>query len=694
MASLSLLACRTPSSKIPLEQLKADEQEQTQGEAREAVEPLPVERPTDLLPPEVPILAEAIDPASVLALIGPLDKYPELDNARAELRGQLGGDILDPDQWHQLALDSHGPAGIGVLDVHSTSFFAYLSLTDPQKFDQTVRRLADMFGMAQGEFFDVTEVAGARVYRLYREFHVVVRDRIALLIFSQDHGEVPRDYVVTAATIDPRESLGHSERFVWARQQLQPADDGMVFISPPELLVQIERAESSDSDYGIRYAEEELARARSSGASPDAIRELEARVAEERRWQSERQARDVAERELTQALFGSVHAFVGAADLRTDGIVGHARASMASGNVLRRLLLPPERESPLLTSLGEPPVFALDGRVDLQVLLELVELLARTDGHTLAEANREVQAEIGVDMLSVIAALTGEGGIMLTEARKVDLKKLDAVPKSLGLAAYANLKDPDAIRQLLDGIARDKLLSGALTRAKRGDGWLLRVPEWNDVELAIVGDRLVLATDTKLAGRIRNAERGAQADALAAADHPLRGPLASPAARFYWRMVGFVLLDAREPYLQDAETMLYDYNTHHALTPDEAAKVPRSRDFKRKLGELQKAVDELNAFNVRRTQREFQRELDFANGLGDLGIQVEPQADGLAFAGHWRFASGTTPLELGFAWFRAIDSSDDWAEYDRLSMRANDLVNELRVIRQADLDAAAAKRAQ
>ena len=63
-AALGLLACRTPSSKIPLEKLSADEQADQQGETREAIEPLPVERPTDLLPPEVAVMAEAIDPSA------------------------------------------------------------------------------------------------------------------------------------------------------------------------------------------------------------------------------------------------------------------------------------------------------------------------------------------------------------------------------------------------------------------------------------------------------------------------------------------------------------------------------------------------------------------------------------------------------------------------------------------------------
>jgi hypothetical protein len=235
-------------------------------------------------------------------------------------------------------------------------------------------------------------------------------------------------------------------------------------------------------------------------------------------------------------------------------------------------------------------------------------------------------------------------------------------------------------------------MGGMLVQAKRGDGWVLRPPKWHEVTLTIVGDRLIATTDAKLATRIRDAERGALADALTP-EHPLRGPIQSPSLRTYGRFVAAVLLDAHEPWLEDAESMLYDFNSHHILNPDEAAKVPRSREFKRKLAELDKVVDELAAHARRRAQADFERELGFAEQLGDAGWQLEPVSDGLAVAAQWRFAAGMTPFELGYQLF-AYGSSDDWAETERLHNQAYAIVDELRVIRQADLDAAAAKRSK
>ncbi len=690
LALLASLACRPPSSKIPIEKLQGDDAQQSQGEARELLEPLPVERPTDLLPAEVPVLAEASDPAQVLALISALDKYPEFAMVRTELRDRLGADPLDPQDWATLGFDVHGPAGFGLIDVESGAGFAYLTLADEAKFEETLARIIALD--EPNEDYVRMEIDGARVHRLGRKASVVVRERVMMLLLVDDPDEAPRDYVVSAATLDPRESLGHSERFAWARAQLKQVDDGYVFLNPASLLAQYERQQQQRRSYGLRYAEEELARARKVGEPPEVIREYEAQVERERSWERERQARDAAGRELVNALFGSLGAFVAAADLRDDGIVAHARALFPGDSLLRRLFVVPERESPLISALAEAPIYLADGRVDLQVMLEALALLARAEGGSLDELNREFMRETGIDLITgLIPALSGEGGFALTQDKRPDPKRLAEVRESLGVAAYLGLREPDAIRKLLDQVAQDKRMGGALVRAKRGDGWVLRVPDWREVELAIVGDRLVAATDSKLAARVRDAERGALGEALSA-EHPLQGPIPTPAARMYGRFVGFAFVEAREPWRQDAEAMLYDMNSHHALNPDEAAKVPRSREFKKKFAELEEVVDELQEIQLRQAQRDFEQLLEYTEKLGDIGWQLEPVGDGLAFAGQWRFAPGMTPLELSYELYRDMGRGNDQADYERVSSKAWALVDELRVIRQADLDAAAAKK--
>ncbi|PRP90382.1 hypothetical protein [Enhygromyxa salina] len=691
--ALGLAACRTTSSKLPLEQLRDEEQAaENQGEARERVEPLPVEAPTDLLPAEVSLLAEAIDPEAILGLLAPLDEFAQFHTMRGELRSQIGVDLLDGAQWQQVGLDVHGPIGVGLLDVEARGFIGYASLSDQPAFERFIERLADLSG--QRDNLASAEVGLAHVYRFGDALSLVLREGVACVVLIERPERAPRDYAATIATIDPREALSRTESFSWAREQLASADDGLIFVNPGELREQIQRETHDErSDWGVRYAQEELDRARASGQSAATLRELEQRVEEERRWEQERAAREVHERELTRSLFGPIGAAVFAAELRADGIDGHGRVLIPGASLLGDLFAPADAESPLLRALDEPPLMAIDGRANMQVLVELVSLLAKADGEELASINAKIRSELGVDVLGeLIPALTGAGGLILTQARQPDPKRLSEVPNSLGLAAYVQLAKPDVMRRVLDAASASGVMGGLLTRAKRGDAWIVSPPEWREVQLSIVGDRLIVSTDTKLAARIRDARPGAQAEQLADPNHPLRGPSPTPSLRMYQRWTWLALIEAHEPWEQDADSMLYELDAHATLSPEQAAQVPRSRDFKRKHKELGKVVDELNAYQRRQATQEFERALGFMADLGDAGLQIDRLSDGLDVHAQWRMASTSSPLAVPLRWFMmGDDMGRDWAEYEDIQSRISVLREELVQIRQADLDAAAAK---
>lgn len=688
--ALALVACRTPSSKLPLDQPRDEEETTSKGEARETLEPLPVETPTDLLPREVPLLAEAIDPAAVLGLLTPLGEYPQFNNARAELRAGIGVDLLDATQWLQVGLDVHGPMGIGLLDVEAQGFFVYASLTDQPAFERFIVRLADLSG--HGDDLASAEVGPARVYRFGDELSAVLREGVAFMVFVDRPERAPRDYAVTIATIDPREALSRAESFSWARQQIVDADDGLIFVDPIALLEQFQRETyDRESDYGLLYAQDELARARASGEPAAMLRELEQRVEEERRWQQERASRQTSERELTRTLFGPIGAAVFAAELRPDGIAAHGRLLIPGASLLRDLFEPVEAESPLFSALDEPPLMALDGRANMQALVQIVELFAKADGESLSSINAEVRAELGIDVLGeLVPALTGAGGLVLTQAKPPDPKRLSEVNKSLGFAAYLQLSSPDVMRRLLDAVTASRAMGGLLTRAKRGDAWTLRPPKWHEVQLSIVGDRLIASTDMKLATRIRDARPGKQAGLLADPKHPLRGPTPTPSLRMYQRWMWLALVDAHEPWEQDVDSMLYDLDNHATLTPEQAAKVPRSREFKRKRAELKKVVNELNVYKRKQATTEFERSLEFASDLGDAGMQIDRLSDGLGVHAQWRMDSSATPLAVPMRWFLLFEGQGtDWAVYEDIESRMSTLREELHQIRQAELDAAA-----
>jgi hypothetical protein len=280
---------------------------------------------------------------------------------------------------------------------------------------------------------------------------------------------------------------------------------------------------------------------------------------------------------------------------------------------------------------------------------------------------------------------------MLTQMHEPDVKRMRDAEKNLGLAAYVGVSDPERVRKLFDGLLRSKRVP-ELHRQTRGDGWVLSVPRWHDVIITVVGDRLIASTDAKLAERIRDARPGTQAGTLADPGHPLRGRAPTPALRLYQRWLWLAALDHYESPKRDAESMLYEINMHSVLNPEEAAAVPRSREFKRKYAELERGLAELDAHERREDERRYEQKLEIGRSLGDVGMQIERLSDGLSARGLWRMAPNTSPLEVFMHVLMGSSGQHDWAEYERLSQEVGRVREELMLIRRSDLDAAAAKR--
>ncbi|NVB43202.1 hypothetical protein G6O69_35590 [Pseudenhygromyxa sp. WMMC2535] len=692
--SLSLAAgCRTPSSKIPVDDLDGQESEAPKGEVAKVEDPLPVERPADVLPKEVAAMAEVGRPRELMRLIAPVLAMPEADVWRGELASALGGDLFDVEQWDQLGLDVDGPAGVGLLDIESQAFVAYVSLTDRGRFEETINRVASggqgSGGVAAADF------GYGRMIRLDDEASIVLREDVAMLVFVDRVDVAPRDYATTVATIDPRDSLGRTERFSWALAKQRESDDGMIYVEPNTLLEAIFASSEADYDYGVRRSQEELDAARLRGASRDEIQELERMLDEETRWAEERRRSEQAERAAVEDVLGRLDVAVLCGDILDEGIDAYGAARIPAQSLLRALFVPTEYESPLLTALDEEPVAALDGRVDLDALTRLVALVVTLDGLSIDELYAEIRSNTGVDVPGqLLPALRGDGGVAVTVGDWADARDLSTAKKSLGVAAHLGLRKPDEMRAILDALAKRKDVGKVLTRAKRGDGWVVDVPEWRKVELNIVGERLIVSTDAGFAKRVRDAKPGAQAQALAG-DHPLRGSVPNPAMRMYQRWSWLALFEAHAPYEQTTEGSLYFMDEHSDLSPEEAAEVPRSKAFKKKAKELDKVFAKLNAFERRRAQKNHERFLELTSELGDAGVQVETLSDGLAAHARWRWAAGSSPLAVAMGGFMMMTSSMediDWSEHQRLSEESWRLQEELRAIRVADLDKAAAKR--
>ncbi|MFV8755422.1 hypothetical protein ACNOYE_33135 [Nannocystaceae bacterium ST9] len=692
LCSLLLLgagACKHPSTRLDLDKLEGDEQakDDKTGEPAHTLDPLPVERPADLLPVEVALMAEASDPSQVLALFDNLVLIPELDAMRNEVSGVLGGDPFKAGDWAKLGLDPKRSAGAALLEPRSGAFCAWLSVADSKTFDTTVRKVAATLGIDRE--LTVGEMAGSRVYRFNDEFNIVVRAGVAVFVFVDSPQEAARDFPATIATIDPRESLGHAEGFDWARTQLRAGDDGMIFLAPPKLVDAIV-AERGDEAYGIQYAEEQLAEARRNGDAA-LVSEAEARLAQEQQWQRERMREREAGDALARDLLGPMRAVVFTGDVAPTRIDAQARVLMPSGGLLREIFVPLQSQSPLTTALDEPALFMLDGQVDVQKFLRLIDMFAKADGESLDEIDQEIRNNVGISALSTIVPLfDGRGGIAITRSKPANPKKLDELPKTLGVALQFGLKDAEGTRKVLADLARNPEI-GKVMKARKS-GWELTIPEWRNVLVDVVGDRLIVSTDKGVAGRVRDAKSGKHA---LPADHILFGAAPTPAMRMYQDWAWVALVDPPNTYIQTAENMLYDLDAHPTLSRDQAAKVPQSKADKQLRKDLQKVLDELAKLERVRAEREFNAVQAALTELGEQGVQLEVVPDGLTIHGLWQTRGKRGMIEIGADFFAfQMGPSDEQAERDRLNSRAWELASEIRVQRTTDLDAFAAKQAQ
>ena len=703
VATLGLgLGCRTPSTKLPIDEKPATTEDDTkvEGQASVKVDPLPVEAAPDLFPAETMGFIELSDPSEFLALLGPLDQIPEFSGVRSEVRSRLGVDPFIEEGWRQAGLDPAGPIGVGLLEIDAEAGFAYAKLSDTEAFMDLLDRLLPL--ITRGESLPATvEVGQGRMIRVNEELSIVIREGYVVGVFTDRPDRARRDYAATVATIDPREDLSHQPEFDWVAKRRSADDDGMIFVAPQAILAEAEREiGQSNNNSGTNYIRQELERARREGEPVEVIRDLERRLEEERQWQEDVNARQRAGLELAQRVFGSMGAAYFAGDLTDSGARFHGGTLIPGSSLIRDIFVPVTAESPLMRALDEPLLAGLDGHAKVDALVEVLDLLARAEGESLAEVNAEAQAELGVNILGdFIPALDGRGGLMLTESKpitpgKVDFSKPEAVAKSLGLAAYLGLSQPQVVSDMFDRLARNPNLQGVLSQAKRGSGWTLDVPEWRKVGLRVVGNELVISTDTGLADRIAKAKAGSQASVLADANHPMRGPVANPALRMYQRWTWLALTSTNAPYPESKDWLLDDIDSmgHPRLTMDEAMAVPKSKAFKKKLKEFDRLIEDINAHNRERARKEFELALEITESLGDLGMQVESLSDGLALHGLWQMAPGVNPIELGSRVMMAGSASADWAEYDRLMTRRYELLEELRTQRRADLDAAADKK--
>lgn len=676
-------ACKHPSTRLDLEKIDAqDDTKPTDGETATKIDPLPVERATDLLPNDVPVFAEASDPGQVLQLFASLTPIPELERMRSELAGTLGGDPLKAEDWAKLGLDVRRSAGVALLDLHGEAFCAWVSLSDAKVFDQTLRRVATQTGMDRDLL--VGDMNGAQVYRFSDEFSVVVRAGVAAFVMVDKPQEAKRDYPASFATIDPRDSLGRTQTYQWAQKQLRPGDDGMVLMAPNAIFEAFVAETAEEVEYGVQYAEQSLADAKRSGADAAAIREFEQRLEQERQWAVERKRERAAGQALARELIGPMQAFLISGNVEPTRLDGQARLLMPSGGLLRDIFTPASSPSPLASALDEPALVMVDGQVNVDNFMRLVDMLAKADGESLDQLDQEARKELGFSPLGATKLFDGRAGFALTRSKAPNLKKLDELEKTLGLALYFGLRDAEGLRKILDELAR--FPEAAEEFKTRKGGWELVIKDWRNLLIEIVDQRLVISTDKNFASHLRGAKSGKQA---LAAGHPFLAGSPSASLRTYMDWNWLPIVNPPYSYIQTLDSLLYDLDMHPQLTREEAAKVPQSKADKQLRKDLSGVLKELEGLERLRAEREFNDSTKVANEFGEFSMQLEVVSDGLAASAVWQTRNNRGFLDIALGMFsaRSFGPDDENMRINELNQKAWDLASQIRTQRMTDLDA-------
>jgi hypothetical protein len=593
--------------------------------------------PVQLLPDTTPLVATA---AGVRAWLGVVD----LDGLVARYRSQYeqmaalvtasaGFNLLDPGQWASVGVDAGGPMGAALLDLRSESFAGFVTVADREKFRAFLDRAS------AGRLSPVLEDRGLVLKtEVDAGTAVVLRDGFAFFVVVGREQRAPYDFARALATLDPARGLAASPRYQRALAGGEPGRPLQMYLDLWAMIEAERLAEADRVDEQLTgWAEQELERAAARGAPAEEVARLRQQADEDRAWQARDRERRTRRSDLMRAWFAAVEPLVFEFSADPSGVVGAIRARMPETAPLRAAVVNAATPSPVLLALGERPVFAIGGRVDVIAALAGFEAFARAEGDDPAKLYAELRAATAVDVPRELAPiLTGAGGLAVTVAPGL-LRGEGDPARSIGFAAGLGVSSPERAQALLQA-AVQKIPVKARREPKTG-AYALDMPGYRTVYAGVVAGQIVVTTDLGVVQRVAGAAQGSLGKLLPPALVPVL------TAR---DTAGQVLVDLTFPmYLLGARrssTLSRGLEEPYAMFPDAPrAKVdaaPRSAAYKAK----RRAWEALDA-KIRREEqaeerRQSQRLVALAEAMGATAGNLREQPDGLVLSGGHFFGPG------------------------------------------------------
>jgi len=638
----------------------------------------PVTRIAEMLPSTTPILWEMAGPDRIAEVIGRdalVKKFePQYRQIAGELMRQTGRDFLDPKTLADIGIDTQGRLGFTVLTMQPLTMVWFATLKDKARFRAAVFEIA---GRTNVELAS-TPFGHAEILRAPdgKGTALVIREPYVAFVMP-GFGESKDDPAFALATMDPHQSLAAVKGYRKATGGLAPSD-AMFYMDGAAISRAVVAANGEEAPALIEnFARDELAKARQDKAPPERIKELEEqarRIDEDNaRWAKRRKG----ERELFEHLFGSVQTSVWTADAKPTAIVGQGTTTFAADSPLLLSIENGTGSPPLARALDGQPLFMVTGKANVEHFVRVVDLFAKAEGTSWAEASAAIAKETGIDPEKDLRPLvTGQAGFAITRDGDGDLVIGDA--KQIGAAVHIEVHDPKGAKEVLARAA--KALDGkeGVKVRKAGDGWVADVPKWRKLYADIQGPHLVIATDPKLVARIAGGTAGSvtkQADSAALAAASMRD---SAAGMLFDPELSLLFFGVRK----------FSMSRASMVESAEDAKVPKSRAWKAKERELVEVQKKLDKAEEERSKAELASLRAVVRPWGSFGANARRDGDTLVVQGGWfvRTDSIASALLQSLESVRKLDERPQNADMSKLFDEQAKVQNELHEIRRADIE--------
>ncbi|MFT5433491.1 MAG: hypothetical protein ACI9OJ_004197, partial [Myxococcota bacterium] len=373
--------------------------------------PTPVERelaqetPLALLPANTLVAGVVPDYLALVNKFGALALLNRHGAAIAEAEAELADaglvfrDLLDPSS---LGIDASAAMVFAVIGVEKPVIIFGARIADEDKLQQTIDHLSAE-GQLETEPLDtalLTTTAGTKSPR----FGILRR---AGLVYGLVGDGWPADISTVAAQLAwqaPEDSLITTHSWTQAFDQVK-GSDGWLYVSGPAMFAEAEADIRSDIDTRRARMDADRLAALKDGTTP---------TDPETDWRTQHIRRLEGTLSMAQAFFGGLGGIGIGFEMTGGALTANGHIGMEPGSLLQRLLRNRHASSGLMRALDRAPMYAIDGAMDSDTLVEMVELLASAVGADLAQALQLVKAFGAMDQ-EPLSLLDGAFGLALMQ---------------------------------------------------------------------------------------------------------------------------------------------------------------------------------------------------------------------------------------------------------------------------------------